>query len=318
MELNTEYLYTALASVVSILLISYYYAHVTKSTKTKPPLAAGGWPLIGHLHLLGGSRHPPYITLGDLADKHGPIFSIRFGVHPAVVVSTWELAKEIFTSLDVIVSDRPKYTAAKILGHDYANFGFCPYGEYWRVMRKLTASELLATRRFDSLREIRDYEVRSAVEELLLRARSSPRDSSVVVEMKKWLGDMNLNVILRMIAGKRYGGVDDEEVRKVRRVFREWFRLTGLFVVGDAIPVLAWLDLGGHVKEMKKTAVEMDSVICEWLEEHRRRRRDVSGESETEQQDFIDVLLSVLDGIDLGGYDADTVNKATCLVRNYS
>jgi hypothetical protein len=62
---------------------------------------------------------------------------------------------------------------------------------------------------------------------------------------------------------------------------------------------------------MKKAAIEMDSVVCGWLEEH-RRRNDL-GETKIEQ-DFVDVLLNVLDGVDLDGYDVDTVIKATCLV----
>ncbi|KAJ1424814.1 Cytochrome P450, partial [Sesbania bispinosa] len=241
----------------------------------------------------------------SLADKYGPIFTIRIGVHTAVVVNTWELAKECFTTLDAIVSSRPKFTAAKILGHDYASFAFTPYGDFWRLMRKITASDLLSTRRLESLRDVRASELQSALQELY-------RSKTRLVEMKQWLGDMNLNVILTMIAGKRFSNrdADEKQVRRIRRVFREFFRLTGLLVVGDAIPVLGWVDLGGQVKEMKKTAKEMDGIICEWLEEHRQKRD--SDETKTEQ-DFIDVLLSVLDGVDLSGYDADTVNKATCL-----
>lgn len=87
----------------------------------------------------------------------------------------------------------------------------------------------------------------------------------------------------------------------------------GLFVVGDAISALGWLDLGGEVKEMKKTAIEMDSIVSEWLEQHRHKRD--SGDTETEQ-DFIDVLLSVLNGVELAGYDVDTVIKGTCTVRS--
>ncbi|XP_061343159.1 cytochrome P450 CYP82D47-like [Gastrolobium bilobum] len=315
MSLMIQYLNAAVAGVVGIVIISYFF-YFTKRDRAgdgrKPPVAAGGWPLIGHLHLLGGSGQPPHITLGALADKHGPIFSIKIGVHPAVVVNTWELTKECFTNLDVIVSSRPKFTAAKILGHDYANFGFSPYGEFWRQMRKITASELLSTRRFELLRDIRDSEMQISLKEL--HRAWVEKKGDFLVEMKQWLGDMNLNVILRMIAGKRYSNksADEKQVRRVRRVFREFFSLTGSPVIGDAIPVLGWLDLlGGQVKEMKNTAKEMDSIVCEWLEEHRQRRSD-SGETKTEQ-DFIDVLFSVLDGVDLNGYDADTVNKATCL-----
>ncbi|RDX74747.1 Cytochrome P450 82A4, partial [Mucuna pruriens] len=309
-----QYLDAAVTGVIGILLISYYVylmkqrAREGDGRNRKPPLAAGGWPLIGHLHLLGGSAEAPYITLGSLADKYGPIFSIRIGVHQAVVVSTWELAKECFTTLDAVISSRPKFTAAKILGYNYANFGFAPYGHFWREMRKITASELLSATRFELLRDIRDSEVRSSLKELY--GAWAEKRGDLLVEMKELLGDINLNVILRMISGKRYSAKseDEQQVRRIRRVFRDFFRLTGLFVVGDAIPALACLDFGGEVKKMKKTALEMDSIVSEWLEEHRHKRD--SGETKTEQ-DFIHVLLSVLNGVDLAGYDLDSVIKGT-------
>ena len=137
----------------------------------------------------------------------------------------------------------------------------------------------------------------------------------ILVELKQWFGDMSLNVILRMIAGKRYFGVNhdvvhEKEARCFQKAARDFFNLLGLFVVSDAIPYLRWLDLGGHEKAMKRTAKEIDNILGEWLEEHKRRR--VSGK--TKEQDFMDVMLSVTDGADLGGYDPDTVNKARCLV----
>jgi len=300
----------ALAGVAVLLLTCYFLKWATAGSVRKPPEAAGAWPLIGHLHLFGRSGHP-HETLGDLADKYGPIFSIRIGVHHAVVVSSWELAKECFTTLDVVVSSRPKFTAAKILTYDYASFAFSPYGDFWRDMHKITVSELLSTRRAELLRGITDSEVKSSLREQY-RAWVEKR-GDLLVEMKQWFGNMNLNVILRMVAGKRYcaGSGDEERMRRVRRVLREFFHLMGVVVIGDAIPFLGWLDLGGEVKEMKKTAAEMDSFISEWLEEH-RQRRDSDGRKR--EEDFIDVLLSALDGVDLAGYDADTVIKATCLV----
>ncbi|KAM1506820.1 hypothetical protein ACFX10_016349 [Malus domestica] len=62
---------------------------------------------------------------------------------------------------------------------------------------------------------------------------------------------------------------------------------------------------------MKKIAKELDAIAGEWVEENKQRRAkgDAKGE-----QDIIDVLLSVLDGADLGGFDADTINKATSLI----
>lgn len=288
----------------------------------KPPEAAGGWPLIGHLHVLAGSQLP-YLALGELANKYGPIFSIRVGLHPAVVVSNSELAKEIFTTYDVSVSSRPKLAVGKYLGHNYANYGFCPYGAYWRELRKITASELLSNRRLELLKHIRASEVEGSIKELhkLWSTKSDKAEHVyVLVEMKQWFGDLNLNVILMMIAGKRFYGAgvasEEKEVRRCRNAMREFFSLGGLFVVRDAIPFLGWLDLGGHEKAMKKTAKELDSIMEEWLEEHRNNNKNKKKESQGDHQDFIDVLLSVLDqGIDLAGYDVDTVTKATALVR---
>ena len=80
-----------------------------KSPKNSPPPQAGGaWPIIGHLHQLRGSQLP-HMTLAAMADKHGPIFTLRLRIHRAVVVSNSEIAKECFTTHDVAVSSRPKF-----------------------------------------------------------------------------------------------------------------------------------------------------------------------------------------------------------------
>ena len=125
-----------------------------------------------------------------------------------------------------------------------------------------------------------------------------------------------MNVILRMVVGKRYFGVgaavgEEEGAQRCQKAIGEFFRLLGLFVVNGGIPFLGWLDIGGHEKAMKKTAKEMDGIAQEWLEEH-RRRKDRDGNNV--MLDFMDVLLSALDDNPLPDYDADTINKATSMV----
>jgi len=241
----------ALVVVAVFLLLCYFIKWDTAGSTRKPPEAAGGWPLIGHLRLFSRSGQPVYEALGGLADKYGPIFSIRMGVHQAVVVSSWELARECFTTLDAVVSYRPKYSAAKILTYDYASFAFSPYGDFWRDMHKITVSELFSTRRAELLRGIRDSEVRSSLKELY--GTWVEKRGDLLVEMKEWFGNMNLNMILRTVAGKRYcvGNGDEERMRRVRRVLRDFFNLLGVIVIGDAIPFLGWLDLGGSEGDEK-------------------------------------------------------------------
>ncbi|KAJ6400144.1 hypothetical protein OIU84_015737 [Salix udensis] len=287
--------------LTAILLFSCYLLRRSKSSKTKSaPEAGGAWPIIGHLPLLAGAELP-HLRLGALADKYGPIFSIRIGMTPALVVSSWELAKELFTTNDAIVSSRPKLTSSKILGSNLASFGFSPYGEFWRGIRKVVMSELLSNRRLELLKHVRASEVEVSVKELYKLWYTEDRNEA------------------GQILGKRYCGAgivaDENEARRCQKAMREFLHLAGVFVLRDAVPFLGWLDWGGHEKAMKRNAEELDNIFDEWLEEHRRERE--SGESANKEQDFMDAMLYSLDGIDLAGFDADTVRKATSLVQSY-
>ncbi|KAJ9674580.1 hypothetical protein PVL29_023865 [Vitis rotundifolia] len=281
-----QYLNFTTVGVFATLLLSYcllLWRSRAGNSKIAPE-ATATWPIIDHLHLLGGSDQLPHITLGNMADKYGPVFTIRLGVHRALVVSSWEMAKECLTTNDLAASSRPQLLASKHLGYNYAMFGFSPYGSYWREL----------------LKDVRASEVVTSIKELYKLWTEKKNESGLVsVEMKQWFGDLTLNVILRMVAGKRYFSASDasenKQAQRCRRVFREFSHLSGLFATE---------------KTLKKTAKEMDSIAQEWLEEH-RRRKDSGKDNST--QDFMDVMLSVLDGKNLGDYDADTINKATCL-----
>ncbi|KAL2241249.1 UNVERIFIED_CONTAM: cytochrome [Sesamum indicum] len=314
---------SALYAAIAFFLLLYYYLLYSKSAKLStqksksPPEAGGARPFTGHLHLMNGgtSTGLPHINLAALADKYGPVFTIRLGVRRVLVVSSWELAKELFTTRDVAISSRPNFRAAKHLSYDFAMFAFSPYGPYWRELRKLTSVELLSSRRLELLSHVRVSETMQSVNELY-KLWEEKRDGSgrMLVDMKRWFKDLTLNVILRMVAGKRYcgGGSDAEETRRCHQVLREFLELAGAFVAADALPYLGWLDIGGWEKRMKKTAEEMDGIVGGWLAEH--REKEYSGKNQ-KPQDFMDVMLSAVRSADLQTqYDADTIIKATCLL----
>ncbi|CAL5349130.1 unnamed protein product [Camellia sinensis] len=313
MDFFLSHINTAIAGVLSIFLVLCYFLWISKraAKNSTAPEVSGAWPIIGHLHLLGGSELP-HITLGAMADKHGPVFTIRLGLKRALVVSNWETAKECFTTNDIAVSSRPKFAAAKHLGYNYAMLSFSPYGPYWREIRKIASLELLGSRRVELLKNVRVSETETSMKVLHKLWREKKNSSGhVLVDMKQWFSDLALNVAVRMVAGKRYFGCEEEkEARQCQKVFRNFFHFLGLFLVSDSIPFLGWFDLGGHVKAMKQTAKEMESIVAGWLEEHRHKRD--SGEAKG-VQDFMAVMLSTLQGSDFAGYDVDTINKATCL-----
>ncbi|KDP38431.1 hypothetical protein JCGZ_04356 [Jatropha curcas] len=281
------------------IFVPLIYSLFTKSRKARdnkirlplPPEPTGRLPVIGHLHLLGGSQ-PPHITLEKMAEKIGPIYSIKLGVHRALIVSSWEMVKECFTTNDKAFAYRPKALFLDVMSYDYAMFGASPYGDYWREMRKIATLELLSVRRLELLKHVRETEVKEATEGLYqgwLKNKNS--NNKLEVEMIKWFWDVSLNGILKMVVGKRYVEYikKDEDINESghwRYALRGFFQLSG-------------------------TTKVLDNVMTGWLEEHKKKRASGMANSE---EDFMDVMLSLLDDSkQISNRDADTVNKATCL-----
>jgi hypothetical protein len=194
-----------------------------------------------------------------MAEKYELIFTIQLGLQPALVISSWEMAKECFTTNDLAISSWPKLVAAKHFGYNFAVLGFTPYGSYWRELRKIATLELLYNRQLELLSYIRVSEVETTLQELYkLWTKKKNESGQILVELKQWFGDMNLNLILRLVAGKHYFSAsavaDEEEARRCQKALKAFFDYLGSFVVSYAIPYLGSLDLGGHEKAMKKAA----------------------------------------------------------------
>ncbi|CAH8274650.1 unnamed protein product [Arabidopsis lyrata] len=314
---------TSFFSLFVPILLFVFIALFKKSKKpnhVKAPAPSGAWPIIGHLHLLGGKEHLLYRTLGKMADHYGPAMSLRLGSSEAFVVSSFEVAKDCFTVNDKALASRPMTAAAKHMGYNFAVFGFAPYSAFWREMRKIATIELLSNRRLQMLKHVRVSEISMGVKDLYSLWVKKGGTEPVMVDLKSWLEDMTLNMIVRMVAGKRYFGgggsqssEDTEEAMQCKKAIAKFFHLIGIFTVSDAFPRLGWFDLQGHEKEMKQTGSELDVILERWIENHRQQRQ-VSGTKENDS-DFIDVMLSLAEQGKLSHlqYDANTSIKSTCL-----
>lgn len=323
MELHSPIKLSAEAATVFAFVLFVYCLLRWKTNRNttikSPPQPSGSWPFIGHLPLLG--RSLPHISFGNLADKYGPIFMIKLGVHQALVVSSAEMAKECLGTNDKVFANRPYTTFIEHLGYNSLMMGFSPYGPYWREMRKIVVTELLSNHRLEMLKHVRLSEVKSVIkathDSFLVKRKSSPdfENNVLLVDMKQWFSDINLNASVRLIAGKSlkefYQG--EEEYNKCIKALREFFDLGGAFVPADAVPYLRWLDIGGYEKAMKKVAKEIDHVAQGWLDEHRTRR--LSEDQGKEKQDFIDVMLGIYDtGLNNSSrLEADRIIKANSM-----
>ncbi|KAK2367254.1 cytochrome P450 CYP82D47 [Trifolium repens] len=148
--------------------------------------------------------------------------------------------------------------------------------------------ELLSSRRVESLKHVYESEIDILIKDLMLYINGK---NKVKVVISEWMEKLTFNIITKMIGGKRIYAYD----------------ISGEFVPSDLIPILGWFGFQGQVlKSMKKVSRDLDKLVGSWIEEH-----EVVGVNKSnDKQDFIDVMLSVIDDDPASGHNRDTIIKA--------
>ncbi|MED6195854.1 hypothetical protein PIB30_041883 [Stylosanthes scabra] len=170
----------------------------TKSDLKRNNLPPGPWrlPFIGNLHQVG---ELPHRSLQQLSSIHGPLMFLKLGSVPTLVVSSAEIAKEIFKNHDLAFSGRPKLYAANRLGYNGSSIAFTPYGEYWKEIRKIMMLEVLSAKRVQSFQAVRLEEVQNLLHSIALSGGTPVNLSQLTLSLTN-------NVVCRIAFGTRFGG----------------------------------------------------------------------------------------------------------------
>ncbi|KAG9454198.1 hypothetical protein H6P81_007102 [Aristolochia fimbriata] len=204
------------------------------------PEALGSWPILGHIPMLVMNRPLLHRLFSELADQHGPAFTVRAGQLRILVVSSWEMAKECLFVNHRVLADRPDLLAYK---HLPPLFALAPYGPFWRESRKIFIQNVLSTANLESFQTL-------WVSEIAAGKRYSSTTGNVDQE-------------------------GDAEARQFIRLFGETLYYMGLQDVGDAFPFLRRFDLLGHGRALKKIGREVDELMQKWIDEHRLRDNNI-------------------------------------------
>ena len=264
-------------ATIALLLLSHYL----RRRKVNLPPGPKPWPIIGNLNLIGSL---PHRSIHELSLKYGPIMQLRFGSFPVVVGSSVEMAKAFLKTHDVTFASRPKIAAGKYTTYNYSDITWSPYGPYWRQARRMCLMELFSAKRLESYEYIRKEEMNACLRDLY-------ESSNEVVLLKDNLTTVSLNVISRMVLGKKY---TDETVDSIvspdefKKMLDELFLLSGVLNIGDSIPWIDFLDLQGYIKRMKALSKKFDRFLEHVLDEHIERMKGVK---DYVAKDMVDVLL---------------------------
>jgi len=164
-----------------------------------PPFPPGprGLPIIGNLHQLNTSALP--LQLWKFSTKYGPIFSLKLGLRPAIVVSSPKLAKEVMKDHDLQFCGRPRLLGQQKLSYNGVDIAFSPYNSYWREMRKICVVHILSSIRVSNFSSIRHFEVKQMMEKISMHASSSK-----VTNLSDALVSLTSTIICRIAFGRRY------------------------------------------------------------------------------------------------------------------
>ncbi|KAJ0105789.1 hypothetical protein Patl1_18153 [Pistacia atlantica] len=278
-ELNqTTPLSTILTSLIVFSFFLLYLFNLIRSKGLNFPPSPPKLPIIGNLHQIGARLHH---SLRNLSEKYGPIMLLHLGHSPVLIVSSAEIGKEIFLKTHDAFLYRPQSRAARALFYGCCDIAFCPFGDYWRQVRKICVEELLNQSRVQAFQLVREVEVVNMVEKIRLVSLTGD-----AVNFTQMFATISNNIIIRSAIGRVY---EEENSKSFSELSRSAMDLLGYFCFEDLIPILGWMDnLTGLTAKLKTTSGE----ICKFLDQVIEKREALkSSDDKSDEKDLLDILL---------------------------
>ncbi|KAG6473101.1 cytochrome P450 78A5-like [Zingiber officinale] len=212
------------------------------------------------------------------------LMAFSVGLTRFVLASQPETAREILNSS--AFADRPvKESAYELLFH--RAIGFAPFGEYWRKLRRISATYLFSPMRIASFEQHR-IEIG---QKMILDIMTS-MDSNEVIGMRKILHFASLNNIVMSVFGQRFD-FGNGEGAELEELVKEGYELLGAFNWSDHFPLLRWMDPQGIRKRCRRLVDRVNNFVGRIIEKHRRRRVDGVVSNDVTGDSFVDVLLKL-------------------------
>lgn len=119
------------------------------------------------------------------------------------------------------------------------------------------------------------------------------------VELKPMFFGLAYNVMMRMIAGKRYygegeeGAEGSEEARRFNEMVVASSSLAGASNVSDFLPVLRAVDFGGVKEKMRRLEEKREETLQGLIDEQRRKRAGEERENMKKNKNVLEVLMAL-------------------------
>ncbi|XP_010250222.1 PREDICTED: geraniol 8-hydroxylase-like [Nelumbo nucifera] len=240
-----------------------------------------GWPILGYLPYLSDRLHE---DLFHLAKTYGPLFSLRMGQRPAIVVSSPEMAREVLKHKEASFSSRTITEAVRCIAYDGTSLVFVPYGSRWRLLRKIITSEFFSSRAIELFQPVRRQQV-----EGLLRTLYTSSKSKTPVNVADSMFVVSSNLTSNIAFSKSLFDTTKKEGRELKDMVWEVLETVAVPNLADMLPFLKVFDPQGLKRRLSKVGMRFDKFLEQLIDERLKERE--KGFKKNGKMDMLDVFL---------------------------
>ncbi|XP_071690055.1 cytochrome P450 78A5-like [Rutidosis leptorrhynchoides] len=262
--------------------LSWFLSNLRSKTAIPGPT---GFPILGLVFAFTSSLTHRTLAKLSTAFNAKPLMAFSVGFTRFIISSQPETAKEILSSS--AFADRPvKESAYELLFH--RAMGFAPYGEYWRNLRRISATHLFSPKRVSGFGKFREHIGLKMAQQV-----SGSMEQNGVVEVKKILHFASLNNVMMSVFGRCYDEFGFGDGYELEKLVSEGYELLGIFNWSDHFPLVSWFDFQGVRKRCKDLVSKVNVFVEKIIQEHREKRSDNVAKVAESDGDFVDVLLDL-------------------------
>ncbi|GLJ32547.1 hypothetical protein SUGI_0654800 [Cryptomeria japonica] len=226
--------------------------------------------------------------------------TLSLGMNTAVVVSSSEMAKEIFKTLDQNFAGRILIEAAKVLSHHESSIAFAQYGDYWRKLRRIATTELFIPTRLQALQHLRRDQISQTIRMVFVKKGKSLNIAQLVFYE-------GLNLMSNAIFSKNLFDPNYPESAELRNTYSEMGKLAGKPNMVDFYPFLKFLGPQDVSRGLTVYHKRLHDYLDVFIQDRLEARRQ--GVGLPKEKDFLDILL------DLTAHDFTLVNIRALLLE---
>ncbi|KAJ9699121.1 hypothetical protein PVL29_007954 [Vitis rotundifolia] len=189
-----------------------------------------------------------------MKEMNTEIACIQLGNIHVIPVTSPEISREFLKKHDAVFASRPITMATEYSSGGFLTTAVVPWGDQWKKMRRVLASDVINPSTFRWLHDKRVEEADNLVRCIYNQCKISTSNNCLGLNLRNTVRQYSGNAIRKMILNTRYfgqgkkdGGPGVEEEQHVESLFTVLAHLY-VFSLSDYFPWLRLLDLDGHEK----------------------------------------------------------------------